>query len=89
MANDLARISGHVLHIERRSGSNDRGPWAFTSATVLVAGRETTAITIDDKLLAPSIGDDVDYLVQLSPGRGDSLRIRAIADYPVHVSADV
>lgn len=82
MANALLRVSGHVTHIERRSGQNDRGPWSFTELTLLVAGRETTKITLDDSLLAPHPGDEVDYLVQVSPGRGDSLRVRATGDYP-------
>lgn len=82
MANALARISGHITHVERRSGRTGDRDWAFTEATLLVAQRETTKITVDDALISPREGDEVDYLVQLSSGRGDTIRIRAVADYP-------
>lgn len=81
MAASLARITGHVTHLERRTGSNERGPWAFTEATILVAGRSTSVITLADSLLHPQQGAEVDYLLEVSAGRGDNVRMKAVAEY--------
>lgn len=82
MADMYARITGRVLNAERRSGTNDRGPWSFLQADILVADRGVSTVTVDDTVTAPRAGDEVDYLARLSSGKFGP-RINAVSDFPV------
>lgn len=82
-----ARISGPVLHTEFLSGDFEGRPWSHWQATVLVAGRETVRIRLNQNVPTPSVGEDIDYLVELQPGRGDNVKIRAVGEWaPASVS---
>lgn len=82
MADIYARITGRVLNTERRTGTNDRGPWAFLQADVLVADRGVSTVTVDDSVTAPRAGDEVDYLAKVTAGKFGP-RINAVSDFPV------
>lgn len=83
----LARISGHVTHVSKRPIVTKSGtPMVFTEAIVLVAGRQTVVVTIPDDKMPPSIGDEVDYLVDVSTFR-DNPQFRMADDYPAYASS--
>lgn len=81
MSKVIARITGGVTHVSRRSGQSERGPWAMTEAIVLVAGRETVTVTVPEDSLPPSIGDYVDYLVEITSSSYGP-RLRVLDAYP-------
>lgn len=78
----LARISGPVLNLERKSGTFDGRDWGFTEATVLVANQQTVPVRLDDNMVGVSVGDFIDFLISVVPGRGDAVKIRAIKEFP-------
>lgn len=82
----VARMSGPVLHLERKSGTFEGRDWAFTEATILVANRQTVVVRLGEHLLPPSTGDVVDYVVEVTAGRGDNVKIRAVDTFPVYES---
>lgn len=82
----VARMTGPVLHLERKSGTFEGRDWAFTEATILVANRQTVTVRLDEKLLPPSAGDTVDYLIEVSAGRGDNVKLRAVDTFPAYES---
>lgn len=82
--NPITRITGHVTHRGNRSGvsKNTGNPYSITEVTVLVAGRATVVVSLPDDMFAPSIGDECDYLVEVSAFR-DTPRFRVLEPFPV------
>ena len=82
----MLRISGHVTFVDVRHGNKDGRSWSMTDVTILVGGRETTTITLADHLPTPSVGDEVDYFLEVGAGLFNNspvLRLRAVGEFPV------
>jgi hypothetical protein len=69
----IARITGPVLNVERRSGvsrprdgQSTGNPYTITTVRVLVEDLDTTEVNIPETELPPHKGDFVDYIVQFS-----------------------
>lgn len=82
----LARITGRVTFTEYKNGEFDGKPWGFWEATLLVGGRQTVPVRLNDQVRTPDVDQDVDYLIEVVPGRGENVKFRAISDYPATVS---
>ena len=80
------RITGRVTFTEYKNGDFDGKPWGFWEATVLVGGRQTVPVRLNDSVRTPEIDSDIDYLVEVQPGRGDNVKVRALSDFPVSAS---
>jgi hypothetical protein len=80
--NPISRITGHVTHRDQRSGMSKAGSrYSITEITVLVMQRVTVLVTLPDEMFAPSIGDEVDYLVEVTAFR-DTPRFRVLEPFP-------
>lgn len=71
MTTALAQISGRVTHVSIRSGvaKATGNAYEMIEAIVLVAGRQTVSVSIPKGVLPPAVGDDVNYLVEVSTFR--------------------
>jgi hypothetical protein len=97
----LARVSGVVLALpEPRRGistkSGDPVAWEIATANILVANQNVTVVQLprrDDhgrmpSLVsgAPGVGEQVDYLVELSV-YGQDVQARVLSDFPAEIPA--
>lgn len=88
---NAARLTGHVLKVETRSGFSTKTnkEWSMTTARVLVAGEDICDVGIPDNYLVRTghevaAGDDVDLLVSVRAS-GGFLNIDAVKPWPVKV----
>lgn len=76
--------NGTVLEKTRRDGTNDRGPWSFTTARVLTGKSDVVEVRFSSDYPEdlPREGEDVSLLVDVSvynaPGRQGRLSIDAV-----------
>jgi hypothetical protein len=78
----MCRVTGVVKDHNKRTGTNDRGPWEMRSARVLIADLDFTEVTLTDGQDFPPIGSPVDWIVDVTGG-GRFARIGFVKDWPV------
>lgn len=78
MADATVRVSGPVLFLDTRRGVSDKsGPYAITTARVLVESSGVADVTLPDTMAGLLQGEEVDLLCDVSV-YGNRAQLRAV-----------